>query len=74
MIRRRANVDAQDKDSKTALHYVAANNRLDIVQMLVDAKANLEVEDNEGNTPIHFAVEQPEQFALAKYMVQRVSV
>ena len=71
LVRRRANVDAQDKDSKTALHYAAVNNRLDTVQMLVDAKANLEIEDKDGNTPIHYIVEQPEYYALAKYMVQK---
>jgi len=39
------------------MHYAAGNNRLDIVRMLVDAKANPEVEDKEDNTPIHFVVE-----------------
>ena len=68
LIRQRANVDAPDKDSKTAMHYAAASSRLDIVQMLVEAKANPEVE---GNTLIHFLVEQPEYYALAKYMVQK---
>ena len=71
LIRRRAAVDAQDKDSKTAAHHAAANNRLDIMQKLVDAGANLEIEDSDGNTPIHFVVEQPEYYALAKYMVQK---
>ena len=71
LIRRRAAVDAQDKDSKTAAHYAAANNRLDIMQKLIDAGANLEIEDCDGNTPIHFVVEQPEYYALAKYMVQK---
>lgn len=71
LVRRRANVDAQDKDNKTAVHYAAVNNRLDTVQMLVDAKASLEIEDKDGNTPIHYIVEQPEYYALAKYMVQK---
>lgn len=71
LIRRRANVNAQDRDSKTALHYAASYNRLDMVQMLVEAGANVEIEDNEGNTPIHFVVEQPEYYPVAKYMVQK---
>lgn len=50
------------------MHYAAASSRLDIVQMLVEAKANPEVE---VNTLIHFLVEQPEYYALAKYMVQK---
>ena len=40
------------------------NNRLDIVQKLLDEKANMELE---GNTPIHFVVEQA---AIAELMVQ----
>ena len=71
LIRRRATVDAQDKDSKTAARYAAVNNRLDMVQKLVEAGANLEIEDSDGNTLIHFMVEQPEYYALAKYMVQK---
>lgn len=47
LIRRSANVDAQYKDSKTVMHYAAANNRLDIVQILVEVKADPEAEDNE---------------------------
>jgi len=30
----------------------------------------MKVEDNEDNTPLHFVIEQPEHYALAKYMVQ----
>ena len=71
LLRRRANVDTQDKYKKTALHYAATNNRLDIVQKLVDEKANLEVEDDDGNTPIHYVVEQPEHYAIAKLLVQK---
>lgn len=71
LIRRRANVSAQDDCMSTAMHYGATNNRLDIVQMLVDAGANTEVEDKNGNTPIHFVVDKPEYYALAKYLVQK---
>lgn len=71
IIRRRANVDAQAKDSKTVMRYAALNNRLDVVQMLDDATAGSEVKDNKWNTRIYFVVEQPERYALAKYMVQK---
>ena len=71
LLRRRANVNTQDKYKKTALHYAATNNRLDIVQKLVDEKVNLEIEDDDGNTPIHYVVEQPEHYAIAKLLVQK---
>ena len=69
LLRRRANPNAQDKYLKTALHYAAIYNRVDMVQRLLDNKAVIEVEDDLGNSPLHYVVEQPQHYAIAKLLV-----
>ena len=52
-----ANVNWQDEENYnyTPLHYAARFGKVEIVRMLIDAKANLNVQDEEGWTPLHVA-------------------
>ena len=71
LLRRRANPNLQDKYKKTALHYAAISNRVDVVRLLLENRANIEVEDNLGNSPLQYVVEQPEHFQMAKLLVNK---
>jgi ankyrin repeat protein len=46
----------QDRFGLTALHYAAGGGHLEIVESLVEAKANLDSCDKDGDTPLHNAV------------------
>lgn len=52
LIRRGANLSAQAKYGKTALHHGAGNGYYDIVKQLVRAGANLDILDAEKRTPV----------------------
>src|SRR5215472_7670381 len=53
-----ANPNQSDDQSRTALHYAAMNGNLQIVAILIKAKAKLDVRDKLGNTPLHLATER----------------
>ncbi len=52
------NPDMIDENSRTGLHYAAMNGNLQILAILIKAKAKLNVEDKLGDTPLHLAAEQ----------------
>jgi cytohesin len=43
---------------RTALHKAVSRNRKDLVEVLLDYKANINAKDQYGNTPLHWAVSQ----------------
>jgi ankyrin repeat protein len=51
-----ANLDWQDEDDWTLLHWAAWNGQVKIAQMLIDAGANLNVQNEWEQTPLHWAV------------------
>ena len=58
LVKKGADVDAQDIDFKTALHYAAENGRLECVTYLVTdlaKKCEINVLDSNLNTPLHLA-------------------
>lgn len=48
-------VNMQDDEGRTPLHYAAAHDNTRIAQTLVDNKADLEKLDSKSNTPLHYA-------------------
>lgn len=49
------NVNAQDNNKKTSLHYAAKNNNKEIVVALIKAGAYINAVDKDGNAPLHLA-------------------
>ena len=66
----KSGIDIQDEQLKTAIHYAAAQGRLEIVEILLQGNPNLNLEDGEGQTPLHYVVEKPEHYAIAKALLQ----
>ena len=52
------NPDMVDDQSRTGLHYAAMNGNLQILAILIKAKAKLNIADKLGDTPLHLAAEQ----------------
>ncbi|MGH7113488.1 MAG: ankyrin repeat domain-containing protein [Stellaceae bacterium] len=52
------NPDMVDDQSRTGLHYAAMNGNLQILAILIKAKAKLNIEDKLGDTPLHLAAER----------------
>lgn len=48
-------VNMQDAEGRTPLHYAAAHNHTRVAKMLTDAGANTEVADAKDNTALHYA-------------------
>jgi ankyrin repeat protein len=52
----RPDLDAQDKNGWTALHFAAQEGDAEVVELLIAAGASLNVRDKYGNTPLFRAV------------------
>ena len=48
-------VNMQDAEGRTPLHYAAAHNHTRVAKMLTDAGANTEMADDKDNTALHYA-------------------
>ncbi len=48
-------VNEQDPDGRTPLHYAVAHDKRDVLKALISASANLEAAENMQNTPLHYA-------------------
>eukprot|EP00961_Rhodomonas_salina_P252440 3412109-Rhodomonas_salina.1 len=67
--------DLKSMGKRTALHYAAQNEGPEIVEALIEAKADLEIPDKDGETPLLCAVKHghPEVVALlTKRKAQRL--
>ena len=62
-------IDKQDKNMRTALHEAAERNKIDIVDCLIQRKANLNLKCNFGWTALHLAVKSSNSVIIAKLLV-----
>ncbi|XP_063735953.1 inversin isoform X2 [Eleginops maclovinus] len=56
-------VDTQDKNKQTALHWSAFYNRPEHVRLLIKHDSNIGIPDSEGKIPLHWAAHSQEQSA-----------
>ncbi|QJT94912.1 ankyrin repeat domain-containing protein [Wolbachia endosymbiont of Diaphorina citri] len=65
-----ANIDAQDKEGKTPLHFAAQEGDFGMVQFFLDRGANIEIKDKYGWTPLHFAASS-NKFDIVKLLFDK---
>ena len=51
-------VDESKDDGYTALHLAALNNHVEVTELLVQSKVNLDLQNVNLQTPLHLAVER----------------
>jgi ankyrin repeat protein len=56
LVRTGADIDLQDNNGSTALHFAAQEQRPEVVKLLLDAGADIEKRDKHGATPLMHAV------------------
>lgn len=54
----RTDLQAQDRQGRSALHYAVISGDLSMVKMLLQHGALLDTQDHEGKTPLYYAVEK----------------
>nr|CAH7713500.1 unnamed protein product [Callosobruchus chinensis] len=65
-----ANIDAQDKEGKTPLHFAAQEGDFGMVQFFLDRGAKIEAKDKYGWTPLHFAASS-NKFDVVKFLFDK---
>jgi hypothetical protein len=70
LIKRGADLSAQDKYGKTPLHLAMQQEQVKIARILIERGANLTVQDVDGKTPLHLAL-QHEQVEFARILIER---
>ena len=55
LLKLHANIEAQDKDQCTPLHWAAYNGKTEAIKALIAAHANIEAQDKNKKTPLHLA-------------------
>jgi ankyrin repeat protein len=52
----KADVNVEDKDKNTPLHWIARNGQSDIIGKVIESETNLEAKNKESQTPLHWAM------------------
>ncbi len=51
------NINQLNKDNKTALHIATQNNKIKMMQVLIEKGANVDARDSQQRTPLHYAAD-----------------
>ncbi len=65
-----ADVNLQDNEGKTALHYAVERGDRSLIEYLLSQDANINAKDKKDNTPLHYALEQ-NNLDLARYLLSQ---
>lgn len=55
LLDRQADVNAQDMNGSSPLHYACSHDRVEVAEVLLRRGAQIDAEDDKGNTPLHIA-------------------
>lgn len=67
------NIDEEDSDGKTALHWAAEKGLSQIAELLLQKNASISLQDNTGRTPLFYAVETAE-LDVVKLLLEKCKV
>ncbi|MCI2230451.1 ankyrin repeat domain-containing protein [Polaribacter sp. MSW13] len=72
IIEKGADIDFQDKNGFSALHFASQNNEIGIIEILLNKGANPNVRDFHGNPPIWTAIMNArEDFSIVKKLLEK---
>jgi ankyrin repeat protein len=63
LLKRNAQIDAQDAAGNTPLHNAVIQNKCENFALLIKYKANVNIKNKDGKTPLHFAQYQDPEYA-----------
>ena len=70
LLNRGCDVNKQDNNGKTLLHWAASHDHLKLVKFLLDSGADINKQDDNGETPLHWAACQG-HLKLVKFLLDR---
>ncbi|POM70644.1 Hypothetical protein PHPALM_12885 [Phytophthora palmivora] len=70
LLRFGADVNAQNQEGHTALHYAGNGDALNVAKVLLDAGADINVQDENGKTPLHHCIREG-SLLVANLLVSR---
>lgn len=71
IISNKMDINSQDKNGNTALHFVSNFGNLDLAKIFIKKGANINIKDNEGKTPLFLAVTiSPSLYGEGKKMLK----
>lgn len=56
VIKKGMNLDIQDEQGQSALHWAVDGEHVEIVKLLVEARVKVNLQDCDGQTPLHYAL------------------
>jgi serine/threonine-protein phosphatase 6 regulatory ankyrin repeat subunit B len=58
-------LDWKDENGMTFLHHAVRNDRIRVIDLLLEQGVKIDEQDNEGDTALHMSVYQPEEISIA---------